>query len=167
MPFHILAIHICTCAQSLRTADAVACVAGRRGWERRSRPGKADEDSVLHKDFEHGKRVERRRKGGVTYLARSRSSTGGRARCAIPRGAVRSSRQAMGVSRVLLRPVLSIGWGRVTLVMVHLVRLGRVGRVGRISWARGRNVGIYRHFGIRLDVLRMMMVVLLSILQGH
>ena len=70
----------------------------------------------------------------------------------------------MGVSCVLLRPVLRIAWRRVTLIVIHLVRLRRIRRVGGIRGARGRNIWIYRHFGIRLDVLGMMMVVLLSIL---
>ena len=104
---------------------------------------------------------------GKSYLSRSRSRTGRRARRAIAGGAVGSAGHPMGMSCVLLRPMLRVAWGRVALIMVHLVRLWRIRRVGRIGRARGRNVWIYRHFGIRLDVLRMMMVVVLSILQGH
>lgn len=102
-----------------------------------------------------------------TYLSRAGSGAGGRTGCAVARRAVGSARHAMGVSGVLLRPVLGIARRRMPLIVVHFVRLRRIGRVGRVGGARGRNVGIYRHFGIRLDVLRVVMVVLLSILQGH
>lgn len=46
MPSHILATHICTCVQSLRSGDAGACVAEHLESERKSRPEKAGEDSV-------------------------------------------------------------------------------------------------------------------------
>lgn len=46
MPSRILATHICTCVQSLRSGDEGACVAEHLESERRSRPEKAGEDSV-------------------------------------------------------------------------------------------------------------------------
>ena len=46
MPSRILATHICTCVQSLRSGDAGAYVAGHLESERKSRPEKAREDSV-------------------------------------------------------------------------------------------------------------------------
>ena len=46
MPSRILAIHICTCVQSLRSGDEGACVAEHLESEQRSRPEKAGEDSV-------------------------------------------------------------------------------------------------------------------------
>lgn len=46
MPSRILAIHICTCVQSLRSGDEGACVVEHLGWEQKSRPEKAGEDSV-------------------------------------------------------------------------------------------------------------------------
>ena len=102
-----------------------------------------------------------------TYLSRTRSCAGRSTGSAIAGRAVRSTRHAVGVSGVLLGPVLRVARGRVPLVVVHLVRLGRVRRVGRIGWARCRDVRIYRHFGVRLDALIVMMVVLFSIVQGH
>ena len=46
MPSRILATHICTCVQSLRSGDAGAYAAGHLGSERKSRPEKVGEDSV-------------------------------------------------------------------------------------------------------------------------
>ena len=46
MPSRILATHICTCVQFLRSGDEGACVVEHRGLEQRSRPEKAGEDSV-------------------------------------------------------------------------------------------------------------------------
>ena len=46
MPSRILATHICTCVQSLRSGDEGACVVEHLELEQRSRPGKAGEDSV-------------------------------------------------------------------------------------------------------------------------
>ena len=46
MLFHILAIHICTSAQSLHIGDEGACAAEHLGWERKSIPEIAGEDSV-------------------------------------------------------------------------------------------------------------------------
>lgn len=46
MPSRILAIHICTCVQSLRNGDEGACVVEHLEWEQKSRPEKAGEDSV-------------------------------------------------------------------------------------------------------------------------
>lgn len=46
MPSHILATHICTCVQSLRSGDEGACVVEHLGLEQKSRPEKAGEDSV-------------------------------------------------------------------------------------------------------------------------
>ena len=47
MPSRIPAIRICTCAQSLRSDDVAVCAAEHLGSGQRSRPGKADEDSVF------------------------------------------------------------------------------------------------------------------------
>lgn len=46
MPSRILAIHICTYVQFLRSGDEGACVVEHLEWEQRSRPEKAGEDSV-------------------------------------------------------------------------------------------------------------------------
>lgn len=46
MPSRILATHIYTCVQSLRSGDEGACAVERRESEQRSRPEKAGEDSV-------------------------------------------------------------------------------------------------------------------------
>lgn len=46
MPSRILAIHICTCVQFLRSGDAGACVVEHLEWGQTSRPEKAGEDSV-------------------------------------------------------------------------------------------------------------------------
>ena len=46
MLFRILATHICTSVQFLRSGDGDACAAEHLGWERKSRPEKAGEDSV-------------------------------------------------------------------------------------------------------------------------
>ena len=51
------------------------------------------------------------------------------------------------------------------MVVSHIVR--RVRRVRRVGRTRRGDVWIYRYIGIRLDVWRMMMVILVSILQGH
>lgn len=45
MPSRILANHICTCVQSLRSGDGGACVVEHLELEQRSRPEKAGEDS--------------------------------------------------------------------------------------------------------------------------
>ena len=46
MPSRILANHICTCVQSLRSGDGGACVVEHLELGQRSRPEKAGEDSV-------------------------------------------------------------------------------------------------------------------------
>ena len=46
MPSRILAIHTCTCVQSLRSGDEGVCVVEHLGLGQRSRPEKAGEDSV-------------------------------------------------------------------------------------------------------------------------
>lgn len=45
MPSRILATHICTCVQSLRSGDEGACVVEHLELEQKSRPEKAGEDS--------------------------------------------------------------------------------------------------------------------------
>jgi len=73
----------------------------------------------------------------------------------------------MRMARVLLRPMLrGVPWRRMSLVMLLHVVWG-VGRIGWIGGARGGDVWIYRYLAVRLDVLRMVMVILVSILQGH
>lgn len=72
----------------------------------------------------------------------------------------------MGVSSILLRPVL-IAWGRVTLILRHFVTLLRVRRVRRVGGTRRGYGGIYRYVGVRLYMWCIMMVILVSILQGH
>ena len=47
MPFRILATHTYTSALFLRIGDGVACAAGHRGSERKSKPEIAGEDSVV------------------------------------------------------------------------------------------------------------------------
>lgn len=104
----------------------------------------------------------------VTYLARTRSSARW---CPLSRGpgarrAVRSTRHPMRVTSILLWPVLGISRGRcMTRVMRHVV--GGVRRVGGVGGTRRGYVWIYRYLRVRLDVLGMMMVILVSILQGH
>lgn len=72
----------------------------------------------------------------------------------------------MGMSSVLLRPVL-IARGRVTLVLRHFVTLLRIRRVRRVGGTRRGYGGIYRYVGVRLYMWCIMMVILVSILQGH
>lgn len=103
----------------------------------------------------------------VTYLTRTRSCTRW---CPLGRcpGSWRAvwSRHAMWMAGVMLRPLLRVSRRRpMALVMRHVVR--RVGRIGRVGRTRGGYVWIYRYIGIRLDMLGMMMVILMSILQGH
>lgn len=71
----------------------------------------------------------------------------------------------MRMSSVLLRPMLVARW-RVTLVG-HVVTLLGVGRVWRIRRTRGGYGRIYRYLGVRLYMWCVMMVILVSILQGH
>lgn len=47
-PFRNLAIHIYTCALSLRSDGVDACAAGPLGWGQKNRPAIAGEDSVRH-----------------------------------------------------------------------------------------------------------------------
>ena len=47
------------------------------------------------------------------------------------------------------------------MVMRHVMR--RVRRVGRIGRTRSRNIRIYRHFGVRFDMLWVLMVIFMSI----
>lgn len=72
----------------------------------------------------------------------------------------------MGMSSILLWPVL-IARGRVTLILRHFVTLLRVRRVRRVGRTRGGYGGIYRYVGVRLYMWCVMMVILVSILQGH
>ena len=70
------------------------------------------------------------------------------------------------MSSVLLRPVRWIARRRVALVLHVVVLLGvrRVGWVGRTRRGYG---WIYRYIGVRFYMWRVMMVILVSILQGH
>lgn len=105
----------------------------------------------------------------TTYLASAWSSgrylpSGGDS---ASRRAVRSTRHPMRMPCVLLRPRL-ISMGRVTLVLSHVVAVLGVGRVWRIGGTGGGYGGIYRYFGVRFHMWRrVMMVILLSIVQGH
>lgn len=73
----------------------------------------------------------------------------------------------MRMSSVLLRPML-IARRRVAWVLGHFVPLLRVRgvgrRIGRTRCGYGR---IYRYLGVRLYMWGVMMVILVSILQGH
>lgn len=103
-----------------------------------------------------------------TDLARTGSSRGSRARSGHGRSgrAVRSIRQSMRMSSILLRPML-VAWRRVTLVLRHIVTLLGVGRVRRIRRTRSGYGRIYRYLGVRLYMWCVMMVILVSILQGQ
>lgn len=72
----------------------------------------------------------------------------------------------MRMPGVLLGPaVMAVRW--VTWVLGHVVSL--LGVRG-ILWIRGTRRGygwIYRYLGVRLHMRRVMMVILLSIVQGH
>lgn len=70
------------------------------------------------------------------------------------------------MSSILLRPML-VAWWRVTLVLRHVVALLRVRRVRRIRRTRSGNRWIYRNVRVRLYMWCRMMVILVSILQGH
>ena len=70
------------------------------------------------------------------------------------------------MSGILLRPML-VAWRRVTLVLGHLVSLLGVWGVRRIRWTRSGYGRIYRYLGVRLYMWCGMMVILVSILQGH
>ena len=60
MPSRNPAIHTCTCVRSLHSGDEGACVVEHLGSERKSRPGKAGEDSVpLSKSNERWRRNAR------------------------------------------------------------------------------------------------------------
>lgn len=103
----------------------------------------------------------------MAYLTRARSGTRWRAlgRRPCPGRAVWSW-HSVWMTSVVLRPLLRVSrWRRVTLKVRHVV--GRVGRIGRVGGTRRGYVWIYRYIGIRLDILGMMMVILVSILQGH
>ena len=103
----------------------------------------------------------------ATHLTRTRSGTGwgslGRSSC--PRRTIWTPGHPMRMASVLLRPVLRVSRGWVTLVMIHVVR--RIWRVGWVGRTRRSNVWIYRYIRVRLNVWRMMMVIRISILQGH
>lgn len=72
----------------------------------------------------------------------------------------------MGMSSILLRPVV-IARRRMTLVLRHFVTLLRIVRVRRVGGTRRGYGGIYRYVGVRLYMWCIMMVILVSILQGH
>ena len=78
MPSRILATHICTYVQSLRSGDAGAYVAGHLESGRKSRPEKAGEDSVPKSKSNDGVIGMR-----ATHLTRTGSSTGW---CSLGRG---------------------------------------------------------------------------------
>ena len=162
-PFRNLAIHICTCARFPRSGDVGACVAEHRELARTSRPETAGEDSACRLSNVDG-RVRMR----GTNLARTWSSSGSRTRSGYcgSRRAVGSTWQPVWVSSVLLRPVWRIARRRVTLVL-HVVVLLGVGRVRWVGRARRGYGWIYRYLGVRLYMWRIMMVILVSILQGH
>ena len=74
----------------------------------------------------------------------------------------------MWVSSVLLRwPMIT--WRGLALVVGHVVALRSVGRVRAAGVTRTRRGygWIYRDLGVRLHIGCIMMVILLSILQGH
>jgi hypothetical protein len=62
---------------------------------------------------------------------------------------------------------MRIAWGRMTLILGHVVVLRRIRRIGRVGRARGSYRRIYGDVGVRLDVRGVMMVILMPILQGH
>ena len=72
----------------------------------------------------------------------------------------------MRVSCVLLWPAM-IALRRMALVLRHIVPLLSVRGIGWVGRTRRGNGGIYRYLGVRLHVWRVMMVILVSILQGH
>lgn len=104
----------------------------------------------------------------MTNLARTWSSRGSRAgsRDCRSRRAIRSVGQSMRMSSVLLGPMLVARW-RMTLVLRHIVTLLGVRRVRRIRRTRCGYGWIYRYLGVRLYMWCVMMVILVSILQGH
>lgn len=103
----------------------------------------------------------------ATHLTRTWSGTGwgslGRGSCS--RRAVGSPGHSMWMASVLLGPVLGISRRWMTLVVIHVV--GRVWRIGWVGRTWRSNVRIYRYIRVRLNVWRMMMVIRVSILQGH
>lgn len=104
----------------------------------------------------------------ATNLARTWSGGGSCAggRNCRARRAIRAVGQSMRMSSVLLRPMLVARW-RVTLVLRHIVTLLGVWRVRRIRRTRSGYGRIYRYLGVRLYMWCVMMVILVSILQGH
>ena len=72
----------------------------------------------------------------------------------------------MGMSSVLLRPVWWIA-RRLMALVLHVVVLLGVRRVRRVGRARRGYGWIYRYLGVRFYMWRIMMVILVSILQGH
>lgn len=72
----------------------------------------------------------------------------------------------MRMSCILLGPV-RITRGRMALVLRHFVTLLRERRVRRVGGTRRGYGGIYRYVGVRLYMWCIMMVILVSILQGH
>lgn len=72
----------------------------------------------------------------------------------------------MRVPGVLLGPaVMAVRW--VTWVLGHVVSLLGVRGILRIRGTRCGYGWIYRYLGVRLHMRRVMMVILLSIVQGH
>lgn len=133
-------------------------------WDRDERIDLRERMRLLFKRLSQTDSVEGMR---VTYLTRTRPSARwcSLGRCPRSWRAV-WSRHAMRMAGVMLRPLLRVSGRRpMALVMGHVVR--RVRRIGRVGGTRRGDVWIYRYIGIRLDVLGMMMVILVSILQGH
>lgn len=72
----------------------------------------------------------------------------------------------MRMPGVLLGPAMMAVWW-VTWVLGHVVSLLSVRRILRIRGARCGYGRIYRYLAVRLHMRRIMMVILLSIVQGH
>lgn len=93
-----------------------------------------------------------------TYLTRTRpSNRSGKGRTnRSSRSGIRTGHTVVTVLCITMRPLgtrIHLRRRRMTLVLCHVVTLGLIGRIGRwVGGARGRNGGIYRNAGVRLQV---------------